>query len=696
MEKQEDGSLIVYGTATNETLDSDQQIVDLTFSKQAVPEWLATGGNVRVMHSTNLYPAGVGMMADTTGNNVDIKAQIFEPTAVLLCEKKVLKAFSVGIANPKVVHDMKARGGRIVGGEIIEISLVDRPANPDCQYNVIKSSKGEPELVSTFSKGESVSDQEVPEVSKTLDLTDEKDVEVKSVDPEAATALPSEKSDDETVSENTDEATKSDAPPAKEDKPAEDETDEGPPAANETPASEDEPAADAEDGAKKTEDEPEVTKTVDESDDLDAGSDVSKSDSSDTSSISWAIKRFHAAVCAAYSSDAVKAEFPTLEKDDSVESMGEPTKAALYSMLSKALTEDSGDGHGAVSIKGLAASYAEVSELLKSEAWKLAEGDAAELLFAAHDDLHGAFKLANVDDPSAPNLTPGTVDPGKYNRPLITAGHAQAVASAQDNTSEVNQGDKGEPDPGAITRGPLTEGHERLAKAAGENLDPAAATQSPPTAGRMFYSNDQKAQAQAALQAMHDHITAIFPILCPMGGTTPVDDIPREDVMPDDVMDDSGSDPAELIAGKTVEAPTVEGSTVPATKSSEKVASVVTDEQPIGYSEEQAAAITKAITADIQKIYESRLHDLETLVEKMASEPDPALEPFRGTAGVVGKVAEKVAHKTPDEIQKDNAAVEIDPDALDYIRHVALRGSDPVAQRAAIEKLVALTGAKTG
>ena len=38
----------------------------------------------------------------------------------------------------------------------------------------------------------------------------------------------------------------------------------------------------------------------------------------------------------------------------------------------------------------------------------------------------------------------------------------------------------------------------------------------------------------------------------------------------------------------------------------------------------------------------------------------------------------------------------MDPDQLAYIRHVALHGSDPVQSRAAVEKLVALTGGKTG
>ena len=258
----------------------------------------------------------------------------------------------------------------------------------------------------------------------------------------------------------------------------------------------------------------------------------------------------------------------------------------------------------------------------------------------------------------------------------------------------VNNGGKSDtPDSSNIGRGAITAGHARddagskpmaTGKAAGDNLNPDAATQSPPTSqSRMFYSNDQKAQAQAAMQAMHDHITAIFPTICPMDSGS-ADDIPREDVAPADTQDTEGTDPADLTGGKVTQAPK-DGAVIPATKAARSVAPG------------DSAVIIKAVTAEVTKQYESRIHDLEELVEKMAGEPDPAVDPFRGTVGVTSRVAQKVAHKTPDEVQQDKAAsAEMDPDQLAYIRHVALHGSDPVQSRAAVEKLVALTGGKTG
>jgi hypothetical protein len=55
----------------------------------------------------------------------------------------VLKGFSIGIKSPRVVRDTKAANGRIIDGQIVEVSLVDRPANPNCQLVLAKSVNGE-------------------------------------------------------------------------------------------------------------------------------------------------------------------------------------------------------------------------------------------------------------------------------------------------------------------------------------------------------------------------------------------------------------------------------------------------------------------------------------------------------------------------------------------------------------------------
>ena len=137
-----DGDIIVKGIASDPRVDSDEQIVDEKFSSKAIADWLATGANVRVQHNSQRDPAGVGIEVETDGNGATwVKSLIIEPVAKRLVEKGVLRAYSVGIARPKIVRDSVARGGRIVDGEIVEISLVDRPANKNCGIQLVKSDK---------------------------------------------------------------------------------------------------------------------------------------------------------------------------------------------------------------------------------------------------------------------------------------------------------------------------------------------------------------------------------------------------------------------------------------------------------------------------------------------------------------------------------------------------------------------------
>lgn len=140
-EDDADGNLIVYGKATDESVDSDEQIVKGDWSGPALQKWLSTGGNVRVQHNPALYPAGKGLTVEETPDGHYVKALVVEDTAKKLVKNKVLQAYSVGISRPQVERDItgKARGGIIKGGEIFEVSLVDRPANKNCGITLSKS-----------------------------------------------------------------------------------------------------------------------------------------------------------------------------------------------------------------------------------------------------------------------------------------------------------------------------------------------------------------------------------------------------------------------------------------------------------------------------------------------------------------------------------------------------------------------------
>ena len=144
-DKNGDGTLTVYGKATDDSLDIDQQICDADWLKRAMPHWFQTGGNIREQHSN--IAAGVAKEYEVKEDGHYITALVVDPVSVKKVENGVLKGFSIGIKNPRVTRDKSAANGRIVDGQIVEVSLVDRPANPNCQLVLAKSVDGQDTVV---------------------------------------------------------------------------------------------------------------------------------------------------------------------------------------------------------------------------------------------------------------------------------------------------------------------------------------------------------------------------------------------------------------------------------------------------------------------------------------------------------------------------------------------------------------------
>jgi len=140
-DRQPDGTLMVYGKATDDSLDIDQQICDPIWLDRAMPEWFKSGGNIREQHSA--IAAGVAKEYEKKQDGHYIHALVVDPVSVKKVDTGVLKGFSIGIKSPRVVRDQKAANGRIIDGQIVEVSLVDRPANPNCQLVLAKSVDGE-------------------------------------------------------------------------------------------------------------------------------------------------------------------------------------------------------------------------------------------------------------------------------------------------------------------------------------------------------------------------------------------------------------------------------------------------------------------------------------------------------------------------------------------------------------------------
>ena len=186
-DRHADGTITVYGKATDDALDIDKQICDGDWLDRAMPHWFKSGGNIREQHSN--IAAGVATDYELKKDGHYITALVVDPVSAKKVEHGVLKGFSIGIKNPRVIQDSKAANGRIVDGQIVEVSLVDRPANPNCQLVLAKSASAEDntivqveELIETEETVEetvlqsSTQTQEETQVEKTTAITSAKSI----------------------------------------------------------------------------------------------------------------------------------------------------------------------------------------------------------------------------------------------------------------------------------------------------------------------------------------------------------------------------------------------------------------------------------------------------------------------------------------------------------------------------------------
>jgi len=152
---QDDGTLMVYGPATDAGLDRDEQRMNQDWLDQAMPQWMAEGANVREQHdSKRAVGVGVGLTKDEGTGAHMLAACVVDPVTIKKAlpgpngRPPVLKGFSIGIKAPQVVMGKAdAPKGEIVGGKIIEVSLVDRPSNPRATFTMVKSDGGDLEPV---------------------------------------------------------------------------------------------------------------------------------------------------------------------------------------------------------------------------------------------------------------------------------------------------------------------------------------------------------------------------------------------------------------------------------------------------------------------------------------------------------------------------------------------------------------------
>jgi hypothetical protein len=134
VEPQHDGTVRVHGTATSEAVDDQGEIVRADAIRAAIPEYMRFPA-LREMHQ--LSAAGTTLEAEVCEDGTTrIVAHVVDPIAVAKVKNQVYRGFSIGgrvtqreAGNPKTITSLVLN----------EISLVDRPANPEAIFDCWKA-----------------------------------------------------------------------------------------------------------------------------------------------------------------------------------------------------------------------------------------------------------------------------------------------------------------------------------------------------------------------------------------------------------------------------------------------------------------------------------------------------------------------------------------------------------------------------
>lgn len=502
-ETLEDGSVVVWGPCTTDDIDSDRQVVDPDFASKGLSTWLATGGNIREMHQPKAI--GLGMSLEREGNAHWLRSRIVEPVAAKLAAEKVLRAYSVGIANAKIDYtkNPKARGGTIVGGEFVEVSLVDRPANASCKVDLVKAAKdGTAEFSDTITKvsvgaegtvyKKDYSAEERRKLAKegkalpdgSYPIADKEDLHNAAIlarsghgDVAGAKKLIARRAKELGVPN-----------PLKDD----DKTDKGQIPEVDQEVTEDLGEADAA-----------VHQAQEAQEEDNEGHRETKPEKAE---LPYTLKRLHDHLCAAYSSAVVGEEYPTCQ------TLADALDVAYWQKaISFALSEDAGTGKLASDLAHLATTYG-AAVALRSAAPE-AVADAQAHLRKAFSDMY-------------PDVTvrPSAVTPGRFCRPFITSRRAQMHATGNPRIPMQAH----VPDASDFERGYLSAGHAANSPDAGPPNGPRSEKQKK-AEKRQFYTNNARDQATEAMTTLHDYIVTTHPEVCPMGAEPAPDDGGRVD-----------------------------------------------------------------------------------------------------------------------------------------------------------------------
>ncbi|MEI7443271.1 MAG: XkdF-like putative serine protease domain-containing protein [Burkholderiales bacterium] len=133
VEDQDDGTIKVFGYASSGAEDSDGEIVEPDAIKAALPDYMRWGA-VREMHQPKAAGTAIEARVEDDGRTW-FGAHVVDSEAVRKVKAGVYKGFSIG---GKVTARDQLNKSVIKGLKLVEVSLVDRPANPEATIELWK------------------------------------------------------------------------------------------------------------------------------------------------------------------------------------------------------------------------------------------------------------------------------------------------------------------------------------------------------------------------------------------------------------------------------------------------------------------------------------------------------------------------------------------------------------------------------
>ena len=152
-EEQADGTLKIWGIASSATVDSDGEIVTAEAMKAALPDYMKWGA-VREMHKRDSAAGTTTEISVDDEGRTNFSAVIADDSAIKKLKANVYKGVSIG---GKVTSRDDLNKNIITGLRLIELSLVDRPANPEATITIVKIDNDEDHDLKKYA-GEQISD----------------------------------------------------------------------------------------------------------------------------------------------------------------------------------------------------------------------------------------------------------------------------------------------------------------------------------------------------------------------------------------------------------------------------------------------------------------------------------------------------------------------------------------------------------